>query len=425
FGIQQGGPRFVWTWLLVAVGQTLVALCLAQMAVRVPLAGAMYNWGSRLMGRRYGWFPGWFTLAGYMAGYAGVAYAFSSYFAPYFNIGTSTRTIVITTVVLILVVAAINILGMRLASHVNNVSVGTEMIGTTALGVGLLIYVLVSGHHHVSLASSTGLVNGKIGHTPFGGLAASILMGAYTLIGFECAADLSEETKGAVRNVPRAIIISILISSVLGFFVVLGFTLAIPNLPAVINSGTPLLTIMSHYLGSVLTHVAMIVIFISIFACTLMNTATPARQMFALARDNMIPGGNVLTRVTAREQSPYVAIIVVSVIAIAFTLVAKAESVITSVSSVAIYVGYGLVIIAGLLNRRKLPMLEEHGFTLGRWHKPVAAGALLWLVVAIVALTVPAVNHKAFFGFLVVLGIGVFWYLVRVRTMEDVRESEG
>jgi amino acid transporter len=423
FGIEQGGPRFIWTWLLVGVGQTLVALCLAQMAVRVPLAGAMYNWGARLMGRRYGWFPGWFTLAGYMAGYAGVAYAFSSYFAPYFNIGTSTSTIVITTVVLILVVATINIIGMRLASHVNNVSVVTEVIGTTALGLGLLIYCLVSGHHHVGLFSSTGLANGKVGHTGFGGLASSILMGAYTLIGFECAADLSEETKGAVRNVPRAIIISILISSILGFFVILGFTLAIPNLPAVAHSGTPLLVIMSHYLGSVVTHIAMIVVFISIFACTLMNTATPARQLFALARDHMVPGGDFLTRVTRRGQSPYVAVIVVSVIAILFTLVAKAEAVITSVSSVAIYIGYGLVIIAGLVNRKKLPMLEEHGFTLGKWHKPVAASALTWLVVAIVALTVPSVGHKAAYGFLVVLGIGVVWYFVRIRQMHFA-ESE-
>jgi amino acid transporter len=419
FGIEQGGPRFVWTWLLVAVGQTLVALCLAQMAVRVPLAGAMYNWGSKLMGRRYGWFPGWFTLAGYMAGYAGVAYAFSSYFAPYFNIGSSTRTIVITTVVLIVVVATINIIGMKLASNVNNVSVVTEAIGTTALGFGLLVYVLVSGHHHIGLFSNTGLAGGKVGHTAFGGFASSILMGAYTLIGFECAGDLAEETKGAVRNVPRAIIGSIVISSVLGFFVILGFTLAIPNLPAVVHSGTPLLVIMQYYLGSVVTHIAMIVVFISIFACTLMNTATPARQLFALARDRMVPGGAFLTRVTKREQSPYIAVIFVSIVAIAFTVVAKAEAVITSVSSVAIYMGYGLVIIAGLVNRKKLPMLEEHGFTLGRWHKPVATGALLWLVVGIVALTVPSVGHNAAYGFLVVLALGVVWYFVRIRHITE------
>jgi len=417
FGIQQGGPRFIWTWILVGIGQTLVALCLAQMAVRVPLAGAMYNWGSRLIGPRYGWFSGWFTLAGYMAGYAGVAYAFSAYFAPYFGIGTSTRTIVITTVILIVVVATINIVGMKLASHVNNVSVVTEIIGITVLGIGFLIYSLVHGHTHVGLTSNVGLAGSRLGHTHFGGFASSILMGAYTLIGFECAADLSEETKGAVRSVPRAIIYSIVISAVLGFFVILGFTLAIPSLPAVVNSGTPLLVIMQHYLGSVLTHIAMVMVFISIFACTLMNTATPARQMYALARDNMLPAGGFLTRVTKGSHSPYASIVVVSVIAIAFTVVAKVEAVITSVSSVAIYVGYGLVIIAGLVNRKRLPSLDPNGFSLGRWHRPVAFAALTWLVVAIAALTIPAVGHKAAVAFLVVAGIAVAWYLVRIRRM--------
>lgn len=426
FGIQQGGPRFIWTWILVGVGQILVGLCLAQMAVRVPLAGAMYNWGSRLMGARYGWFSGWFTLAGYMAGYAGVAYAFSSYFAPYVGIGSSTHTIVVTTVVLIAVVATINILGMRLASNVNNVSVVTEVIGITVLGLGFLVYAGAVGHPHVGVFSSDGLSDGHVGHTGLGGLASSILMGAYTLIGFECAADLSEETKGAVRSVPRSIVLSIVISAVLGFFVILGFTLAIPNLPAVVDSGTPLLVIMRHYLGSFVTDVSMAIVFISIFACTLMNTATPARQLFALARDRMIPCGEVLTRVTKREQSPYVAVIVVSVVAILFTLVAKVESVITSVSSVAIYAGYALVIIAGLINRKRLPVLDEHGFSLGRWHKPVAVAALIWLAIGIAALTVPSVGHKSAYGFLVVAALAVFWYFVRIRRMgfEEVEREE-
>ena len=43
FGIDHGGPRFIWTWILVGIGQTLVAICLANLAPRVPLTGAMYN----------------------------------------------------------------------------------------------------------------------------------------------------------------------------------------------------------------------------------------------------------------------------------------------------------------------------------------------------------------------------------------------
>lgn len=294
------------------------------------------------------------------------------------------------------------------------------------LGLGFLVYSLVAGGTHVGLTSNVGLVNGHVGHTGFGGFASSILMGAYTLIGFECAADLSEETKGAVRSVPRSIIVSIVISAVLGFFVILGFTLAIPNLPAVAQSGTPLLVIMNYYFGSVVTHIAMAIVFISIFACTLMNTATPARQLFALARDRMLPGGEVLTRVTKRQQSPYVAVIVVSVVAILFTLVARVESVITSVSAVAIYFGYVLVIIAGLVNRKSLPALDQHGFSLGRWHKVIAVAALTWLVIGIAALTVPSVSHESAYAFLVVAALAVFWYFVRIRRMRfDEIEKPG
>jgi amino acid transporter len=420
FGIDHGGSRFIWTWILVGIGQTLVAICLANLAPRVPLTGAMYNWGDKLMGRSYGWFTGWFVLAGYLAGYAGVAYAFSSYFAPYVGIGSSQETIVLTTVALIVVVALINIAGMAWAARVNNVSVVTEIVGITAVGVGLLIYVLVKGNAHTDyLGSNIGLSgSGAPIHTGFSGLAVSLLMGAYTLIGFECAADLSEETRGAVRRVPRSIISSVVISAVLGFFVLLGFTLAIPNLHAVEASGTPLLVIMQYYLGSVVTKLAMTMVFISIFACTLMNTATPARQLFAIARDGKIPPRDGLVRVSRRVKSPYVVIIVVSVIAILFTLIAKVEAIITSVSSVAIYLGYALVIIAGLINRRGLRN-PKGTFNLNRWQMPTSIAALVWLAIAIVALTLPAPGHNAFYVFVGVVVLGVLWYFVWVRRLPE------
>jgi amino acid transporter len=424
FGIDHGGPRFIWTWILVGIGQTLVAICLANLAPRVPLTGAMYNWGDKLMGRSYGWFTGWLVLAGYLAGYAGVAYAFSAYFAPYVGIGSSTETIVLTTVVLIVIVALINIAGMAWASRVNNVSVVTEIIGITLVGIGLLIYVLVAGKSHGGyLGSNVGLsAGGGLAHTGFSGLAVSILMGAYTLIGFECAADLSEETKGAIHRVPRSIISSVVISAVLGFFVLLGFTLAIPNLHAVEASGTPLLVIMQYYLGSVVTKIAMTMVFISIFACTLMNTATPARQLFAIARDGKIPPRDGLVRVSRTVKSPYVVIIVVSVIAILFTLIAKVEAIITSVSSVAIYSGYGLVIIAGMINRKGLRN-PEGTFTLKRWHIPASIAALVWLAIAIVALTLPSPGHNAFYVFVGVIILGTIWYYAWVRRLPEGQQA--
>ena len=69
----------------------------------------------------------------------------------------------------------------------------------------------------------------------------------------------------------------------------------------------------------------------------------------------------------------------------------------------AIYLGYGLVIIAGLINVRGLTN-PEGSFDLKRWHKPVSIAALMWLVVAIVALTLPAPGHNAAYGAFVGVG---------------------
>src|SRR3954464_1755969 len=58
FGYAHVGPAMIWTWPVAAVGQLLVALVLAELATRIPLAGANYQWGARLVSPVYGWFVG-------------------------------------------------------------------------------------------------------------------------------------------------------------------------------------------------------------------------------------------------------------------------------------------------------------------------------------------------------------------------------
>src|SRR3954468_8887035 len=64
FGISHLGPASIWLWPIAAVGQALVALVLAELATRIPLAGANYQWGARLVGPRYG----------YVVGFLGILY---------------------------------------------------------------------------------------------------------------------------------------------------------------------------------------------------------------------------------------------------------------------------------------------------------------------------------------------------------------
>ena len=411
FGLNQAGPRFIWTWVIVSVGQLLVALCFAHIAPRVPVAGYSYQWASKLVSHKFGWFPAWFAIGGWLTGTAGVGYAFAQYFAPYVGIGSTQTTIVITTILVLLSWLGIQLLGVRFASRVNNVSVGTEIIGSAVVGLFLLILTLVrhpDNFHY--LTSRAGAAPGSY----LAAFAVSGLVGAYTITGFDGAADLAEETKNPGRNVPRAIISTEIVSAVIGFIMLIGFTVAITNLKATQASGTPLLYIMQQHLGG-FTPVVMTMVFISIYACGLINLAAISRLVFSLARDNVLPGGRPLTRLNGAK-SPFVSLIVCAVIACLFTVVAKAEAIITSVGAVSDFAMYFLVIIAGLIATKKLAA-PAGTFTLGNWFRPIAYISLVWLLVAMVALTVPAINHTAAKGFLVVVLLAVVWYVVHIRRL--------
>ena len=63
FALTTGGPRAIWTWLIVIVGQALVALVYGALAARVPLSGYSYQWASRLANVHVGWWLGWMSFA--------------------------------------------------------------------------------------------------------------------------------------------------------------------------------------------------------------------------------------------------------------------------------------------------------------------------------------------------------------------------
>src|SRR5215212_9810013 len=56
------GPVGIWLWIVASVGQTLVALVVAQFAARIALTGSSYQWASRLANPKVGWLFGWLTF---------------------------------------------------------------------------------------------------------------------------------------------------------------------------------------------------------------------------------------------------------------------------------------------------------------------------------------------------------------------------
>ena len=78
FGFRQVGPAVIWSWSVVAAGQFLVALVLADLSTRIPLSGYGYQWSSRLVNPHYGYFVGWLLLMQFLTGFPGVCHALAT-----------------------------------------------------------------------------------------------------------------------------------------------------------------------------------------------------------------------------------------------------------------------------------------------------------------------------------------------------------
>jgi len=424
-GLRTAGPAFIWTWLIVGGGQLLVALVFARLATSIPLSGYAYHWARRLGGPNIAWWAGWMMIVQFITGMPGVCYALANYLVPYLRLEGSNRNVVLVTVGVLVLIALINHFGIRLASLVNNLSVGAEILGTVLIGALLLVVALWRHTHSWTFLFAHPAQPGRLGYV--GAFAFSSLMSAWTLTGFEGAANLAEETHAPTRHIPRAIVMSEILSVALGFLVLLGFTLAIPALGAVAAHPTPLLFIINAYFPPAVTHATMLLVFISIFASALANLTTLTRMVWAMARDGQLPFSSWLSRVSA-HRVPAHAIWTVTLLSSLFVLWAKGEVVITGIATLAGYVTYALV-MGTTLRRREAPEAHESpAGPVGTPAVPRALGtaALVWTLVLLGMLSLPRSAWKNSGATLIVALAGAAWYVpLRRKSRAPARPAPG
>jgi amino acid transporter len=421
-GLQIGGPAFIWTWLIVGAGQFLVALVFAQLARQIPLSGYAYQWTRQLAGERLAWWAGWIMIVQFIAGMSGVCYAMANYLVPYLGLAQTNRNVVLTTVAILFTISLINHFGIRLASLVNDFSVVAEILGTVSIGLLLLAVALIRKTHPVSFLFSHPAQPSGLAYLP--AFASSALMSAWTIGGFEAAANVAEETHMPQQRVPMAIILSELASVFLGFPVLIGFTLAIPSLAIASTHSTPLLYIMEHYFPPYVTDAAMLLVFISIFACALANVTTLTRMVWAMARDGQLPASSWLARISVHKV-PANAIWTVALIAAAFTSWAKVEVVITGICTLTMYIVYGIVVAAALWAASRKSKTENFAYHAGdlasvsgpsagqgtlRVSRTLCFAALVWILFLLAVISLPRSAWVNSIASAAAMGVGACWY---------------
>ena len=417
FALVTGGPRSIWTWPIVIAGQTLVALVYGALSARVPLSGYSYQWASRLANVHVGWWIGWMSFAFLSIVAVSVDYGLIQVaFQPLIGETYTPTSAALETLVVLALQAGLIIWSTRATTRVNNTAVATEVIGILGLTVLLLIVAAVRGHGHWSNLGSSGIVASAGYFKWLGPFMLATLLGAYTIVGFEAASNLAEETEQPHRVIPRAMIRAVLLSGAVGMVFLIALSYATNSIKAASANAAPVAFIVHDVLGGVVSKLFLIFVCISIFACGLIIMVTNSRLIWSMARDRRLPGYQLWRQVPRATSGPTWATVLAAVIGGGITLVLRthygALTTLFTASTIMpaiLYTSTVLLYIYARWRHRGRP----GQVALGRWEIPVIVGALVWLVYELIVLIGPSVFRDAQYYVLGALGVGLVFYAVQ------------
>ncbi len=411
-----GGPAALGLgWPIVSVGTTFVALAMAELASAFPTAGAMYHWAAVLGGPGWGWFVAMMNLVGQVAIVAAIDLGCAQQMAA--ALGLPDRAAYLLFVAIAVSHGLVNLVSVWLVSRLNDLSVFVHIAGVIVL-VALL--TVVGRVHPPGYAFQTGFTTRPDGSYTLGFLS-SLLLGMWTFTGFDASAHVSEETHDPTRRAPWGIVLSVLVSAVAGYALVVAITLAIPDLPATAADPHPALYVMTRALGAGWGRAALGLAIVAMWFCGLSAVTSLSRTLYAFARDGGLPGSAHLRKVSARHRTPHVAIIVSVASALAVGLGSALLSedqflAVASLATTALYVSYVIPIALGAVARHRGVWRRFGPWHLGRFGVAIAWIAVVWTGVVLVIAGLP--HSGAYLGLLFFVGtalVALYSGLVRGR----------
>jgi len=389
FGLSNGGPPMVWSYVIAGVGQMLVALIFGEIVAEFPITGGLYPWARRLAGMRWAWMTGWIYGWALFTTIAAVAVGGGPFLAVLLGLHPTPARTAILALGLILVSTAINLAGTKLLARVALVGFVCEILGAIVVGVHI---VLFHRHHALAVIMDRLGAGGTGAYLP--AFLTATLVGAYSCYGFEACGDVAEETTDPSRTIPKAMRMTIYVGGGASLFIAVALLLGVADISAVIagRDPDPIITVLKSAFGSMGASFVVVVVMVSFVSNVLSIQAAVSRLIYAYARDEMIGGSRALRRLSPRTRVPSAALIVAGVVPGAIVCLGyfteNALATIVSFCTAGIYIAFQMVVAAALYSRLR-GWTPRGEFTLGRLGFATNVAALVYGVSTIVNILWP------------------------------------
>ncbi len=456
YGLQFAGPVInTYGWPLVSFFVLCIAASMAELASAYPTAGGLYFWAHRLGGHRWAWVTAWFNMLGQIMITAGIDYAAAIYIAGAINrlFGTAIDTtnptaMVITMIIIMIPQVLINIFGIKLTSWLNDFSVYWHIGGVIIMALLLAIFGKFSqpiGFLFQSLITvNPADLTASFFAGPFefqslmmsipgmaalyanGGIALAFVLGLlqaqWTYTGYDASAHVAEETVMARLNSAWGVFLSVAVSFVVGFVMLIILTLHIPDglagIPATVdaaNSPAVLYIVYSNFDNALFGHIIAIIIGVAMWLCGLSSITSMSRMWFAFARDNGMPGSSLIKQIHPRWRTPMWSIIITCILAVLLTVYSAVYSVIVAVSTTALYLAYGIPIFLNLRNKLQkkgeYTTPETAPWSLKGLGVVVNILGLLWIVFITILFSIPPNELAGWSIIIVAVFMVLYWQL--------------
>ncbi len=405
------GPGLIFSFIVAGIVSGLAAICYAEFASTVPIAGSAYTYSYATLGELIAWIIGWDLILEYAVGAGAVSIGWSGYIVDLlkgaFGIVLpkaltsspfSGGIVNLPAMLIILAVTALLILGTSQSTTVNNVIVFVKL--------AVIVFFLIVGFGHINTGNWNPFLPFGIGGILRG---ASIIFFAY--IGFDQISTSAEETKKPETALPIGIFLSLLICTILYIAVtaVLTGIVSYKKLDVASPVSHALILLGLNTAGSIISVGAVC----GLTTVLIVLLYGQSRIFFSMARDGLLPG--LFSRVHPRFRTPYLSSLIVGVVvaAIAGFIPIDVVAELTNIGTLSAFV---LVSIAVLVLRRTQPDLKRG------YRVPLVPFIPILSIIAsfVLIVSLPLVTILRFFAWLI---IGLLVYFLYSRRRSHLEEG--
>ncbi len=328
------------SFVFAAIAAMITALSYAELASAFPKTGAEYQFIKAA-------FPQWRVIA-FMAGFlialnaSATCAAVSLAFASYLNVFIQIPTFV-TAFSLLALCTIINIVGIRQSTWISISLICIEVAG--------LLAIIWFGFSHGDVARPFTDISSSFSSA---GVFSATALVFFIYIGFEDIANLTEEAHNPTKNIPRALILSVIITSVIYILVAIS-VIALLSPDELARSSSPLVSVAGAVGSTAGKYIGVAALFATA-STALITLISISRMLFGMARDGDMP--KLLSKVLSKRKTPWVAALALFIFTILLLSLGKIK-IAASISSFWILIVFIAVQLSVIILRYKKPLIKR------------------------------------------------------------------